>query len=294
MNMPPELVGSPDRDVDSMTQDQDGEAGGRWLITFDGALADTKLTNVMHRMLKTLEKVYDYPVDIEFTLNFTTESSYAVNLVQCRPLQTKGVGKRVSMPEGITQENIFFHAEGTFMGSNTMQPIRRIIFVDPEGYSALSLSQKYDIARLIGKINRGIIDRQSMPTLLIGPGRWGTTTPSLGVPVRFSEINNVCLIVELAHMREGLMPELSFGTHFFLDLVETDIFYIALFPDTHQSSFNMNMLRQGPNILKEILPEQEKYEHVVIIQDLKEGCYYLFADVVSQKVVCFRWDGTRL
>jgi hypothetical protein len=177
------------------------------------------------------------------------------------------------------------------MGSNTIQPIRCIIYVDPEGYSALSLSQKYDIARLIGKINRGISDRQSMPTLLIGPGRWGTTTPSLGVPVRFSEINNVCLIVELAYMREGLMPELSFGTHFFQDLVETDIFYIALFPDAHHSAINMAMLRQGPNILKEILPDLEKYEQVVIIRDLKDSCYYLFADVVSQKVVCFSRQG---
>ena len=84
------------------------------------------------------------------------------------------------------------------------------------------------------------------------------------------------------------MPELSFGTHFFQDLVETDIFYVALFPDAQHSAINMAMLRQGPNILKEILPDLEKYEHVVIIRDLKDSCYYLFADVVSQKVVCFR------
>ncbi len=288
MKAPLELIGSPDRGADGVTWDQGDETGHRWLITFDGVLADTALTDIMSRMLKTLEKVYAYPVDIEFTINFTGESGFVVNLVQCRPLQTKGEGKRVSMPEGITEQDIFFQTEGNFMGSNTIQPIRRIIYVDPEGYSALSLSQKYDIARLIGKINRGISDRQNMPTLLIGPGRWGTTTPSLGVPVRFAEINNVCLIVELAYMREGLMPELSFGTHFFQDLVETDIFYIALFPDAHHFAINMAMLRQGPNILKEILPDLEKYEHVVIIRDLKDSCYYLFADVVSQKVVCFR------
>ena len=68
-----------------------------------------------------------------------------------------------------------------------------------------------------------------MPTLLLGPGRWGTSTPSLGVPVRFSEINNIAVLVEIAYMRDDLIPELSFGTHFFQDLVETDIF-IALFP----------------------------------------------------------------
>jgi len=285
--IPCEMVGMVDHEA--MDERRDHEAGDAtpWIVTFDGVLSETDLPAVMQRMLKTLERAYDYPVDIEFTVNFTSEKTFAVNLVQCRPLQTKGEGKRVSIPVNIPKEDILFRIEGTFMGSSTVQPIRRVIFVEPEDYSSLALTEKYDIARLIGRINRQIPDRESMPTLLIGPGRWGTTTPSLGVPVRFSEINNMCLILEIAHMREGLMPELSFGTHFFQDLVETDIFYVALFPDSPGSMLNMGTLDPYPNRFPEILPEYAKYEGVVKVKDLESDSCYLCADVISQRVMCF-------
>lgn len=65
--------------------------------------------------------------------------------------------------------------------------------------------------------------------MLIGPGRWGVTTPSLGVPVIFSEICNMAVICEVASTDAGFMPELSYGSHFFQDLVETGIFYVAMF-----------------------------------------------------------------
>jgi hypothetical protein len=226
-------------------------------------------------------------VDIEFTVNFTDDDAFVINLVQCRPLQTKGVGKRVRIPKDIPADRILFRLEGNFMGSSINQSVKRIVYVDPESYHKLTLSEKYDVARLIGKINRQILDRDSLPTLLIGPGRWGTTTPSLGVPVRFSEINNVSVIVELAHMGGNLMPELSYGTHFFQDLVETDIFYIAFFPDAKQATLNKDLIHDGQNLLKMLLPEQGKYEHVVMIKDLGENPYYLYADVVTRKVLCF-------
>ncbi|MCU0575767.1 MAG: PEP/pyruvate-binding domain-containing protein [Desulfobacterota bacterium] len=283
-----DLMGYPDRDSNDMTWEKDPGGQERWILTFDGVLSESPLTEVMQRMLKALEKVYDYPVDIEFTVNFTGEDSFAVNLVQCRPLQTKGEGKQVSLPDNIPERDLLFRTDGTFMGSSTMQPIRRIVSVDPEGYHRLALTEKYDIARLIGKINRQIVDREQLPTLLIGPGRWGTTTPSLGVPVRFAEINNMCLMVELGHMGGGLMPELSFGTHFFQDLVETDIFYVALFPDAEQSYLNRELLIEGTNLLKDLLPEQRKYENVVMVKDLGKDRYYLCADVVAQRVLCYR------
>jgi len=286
-----DLLGNPDRDTGGMAWEETPGGQDRRILTFDGILSDSPLTGIMQRMLKTLEGVYNYPVDIEFTVNFTGEGGFAVNLVQCRPLQTKGEGKRVSLPADIPRKNLLFSTEGTFMGSSTMQPIRRIVSVDPDGYHRLSLSEKYDIARLIGKINRQIVDRDQLPTLLIGPGRWGTTTPSLGVPVRFAEINNMCLMVELGHMGGAATPELSFGTHFFQDLVETDIFYVALFPDAENSYLNRELLVLGTNMLKDILPEQGKYEDVVLVKDLGEERYYLCADVVTQRVLCYRDAG---
>jgi hypothetical protein len=173
------------------------------------------------------------------------------------------------------------------MGGNIVQPIKRIIYVDPEGYIKLSLSEKYDIARLIGRLNRQIRDRETTPTLLMGPGRWGTTTPSLGVPVRFSEINNLSIIVEIEYEGGSLVPELSFGTHFFQDLVETDIFYVALFPGKGDVQFNREWLDGSENMLSSLLPEAAKYQSVLRVEHVDEKRLYLMADILSQRVICF-------
>ncbi|HWR68049.1 MAG TPA: PEP/pyruvate-binding domain-containing protein, partial [Desulfomonilia bacterium] len=114
-----DLMGYPDRDSNDMTWEKDPGGQERWILTFDGVLSESPLTEVMQRMLKALEEVYDYPVDIEFTVNFTGEDRFAVNLVQCRPLQTKGEGRRVSLPDNIPERDLLFRTDGTFMGSNT-------------------------------------------------------------------------------------------------------------------------------------------------------------------------------
>ncbi|MHC4060759.1 MAG: PEP/pyruvate-binding domain-containing protein, partial [Planctomycetota bacterium] len=234
----------------------------------------------------TLERKYRYPVDIEFTINFTRDGAPMINLLQCRPLQTRGMQAKVKVPAHIEPKKILFQCQGYFMGGSICQSIERIIYVKPEGYEPLPLSQKYDIARLVGGLNKQVVDRGQLPTLLLGPGRWGTTTPSLGVPVSFSEINNITVLGEIAYEAGNLMPELSFGTHFFQDLVEADIFYVAIFPKRNEFAFRSEWFEEAPNLLGEILPEMNKYENVVKVCNLKDGQLQVIADVVSQKVVC--------
>ena len=173
------------------------------------------------------------------------------------------------------------------MGSNVLLPISRIISVDPEGYSRLTLSEKYDIARLIGRLNRQIEDKSRTQVMLMGPGRWGTSTPALGVPVRFAEINNIAVMVEIEYMGETLMPELSFGTHFFQDLVETDIFYAALFLNNEQTALNAAWLEGMENLLASLLPESAKYAHIVQVFDTDCRKLSLMSDILTQKVLCF-------
>ena len=83
------------------------------------------------------------------------------------------------------------------------------------------------------------------------------------------------------------MPELSFGTHFFQDLVESDIFYVALFPQKETVVFNKDKLLEMPNLLTDFCPEEHKYEDVVKVYDLNTGQLQIMCDVVSQKVICF-------
>jgi len=282
-----DLIASPDHHTEQRMKELGMKAQRSWVLTFDGLLSHTNFTQIMQKMLKRLESYYQYPLDIEFTVNFADDNSFKINLVQCRPLQTKGLKANVQIPGSIKPEKILFASEGYTMGGNISQPIKRIIYVDLQAYVETPVSQKYSIARLVGKLNRQIADRETVPTILFGPGRWGTTTPSLGVPVDFSEINRITALVEIAYEGGNLMPELSFGTHFFQDLVESDIFYVALFPQKKGVVFNKDKLLEMPNLLTDFLPEEHKYQDVVKVCETDAGQLQIMCDIVSQKVVCF-------
>jgi len=287
LNMKLDLIAETDPHTKRKMKELGMKTQRYWILTFKKLLSNTNFTEIMQKILKTLENYYQYPIDIEFTVNFTDDDAFKINLVQCRPLQTKGIKASVQLPENIKSEKILFASQGHTMGGSISQPIKRIIYVDPQAYVKTPIPQKYSIARLIGKLNRQIANRENTPTILLGPGRWGTTTPSLGVPVNFAEINKITVLAEIAYEGGNLMPELSFGTHFFQDLVESDIFYVALFPQKESVVFNKDKLAEMPNLLTDFCPEEHKYEDVVKVYDLNTGQLQIMCDVVSQKVICF-------
>ena len=260
---------------------------GSWLFTFERLLTQTSFAAIMRRLLTTIERAYEYPVDVEFTGTYASNGQLYLNLIQCRPLQTRGIqSTRVEIRE-VDDAQTLFRSKGSFMGGSIVQPIARAIAVDAQAFMDLSLSDKYELARIIGRLNRFIQTRGQLPTLLLGPGRWGTSTPRLGVPVRFAEINAMAAIGEISFSAGGLQPELSFGTHFFQDLVETGIFYVALNPEKQDCLVNASMLTALPNRLSELLPDDARFAEVLRVVDLPAG-YQLRADIMSQKVVCAR------
>ncbi len=287
LNLPVKFIGSRDFDIERKIQQYGGIERAVWVITFDELLMNTPFTADMRRMMKTISSTYQYPVDIEFTVNFNQEDSYRINLLQCRPHQAKGIGKKLEIPKIQIKENVYFESGGNFLGGSILQPLKRIIYVDPHRYSALPLSQKYEAARLVGRINKETGDRENNPTLLIGPGRWGTTTPSLGVPVRFAEINHISVLVELAIMSDNVLPELSFGTHFFQDLVETDIFYVALFPDSKNVIYHSEFINQFEDIFSTLIPDALAFREIIKVHDVTAAKLELAADIVSQRVICY-------
>ena len=263
------------------------QAKDSWILTFDELLETTPFAKTMSNMLRKLEQVYRYPVDIEFTVNFNAQGSPKINLLQCRPFQTKGHYSRVELPEKISKSKILLQQEANFMGGSIYQAISRIIYIDPQGYAGLCLSAKHEVARLTGRLNKQIGQRDKMPTILLGPGRWGTTTPAMGVPVTFSEINNITAIGEIAYQDGSLIPDLSFGTHFFQDMVEMDIFYMAIYPEKEGVVFNTAWLRKQPNILKDLMPDDACFADVVHVYDLRAKDLRLLSDIVTQKMICF-------
>lgn len=126
--------------------------------------------------------------------------------------------------------------------------------------------------------------------MIIGPGRWGTSTPSFGVPVSFQEIRSVSIICELAVMHEGLIPDVSLGTHFFNDLVELDMLYLAVFPEREGYQFHESSLTSLPNALSRLLPRSSDWAQalwVIEAQDLaQDRLLCLHADSVQQQAMC--------
>jgi hypothetical protein len=263
-----------------------------WMLTFSGVLSNTSFVRDMREMLHTLSSAYDYPVDVEFTANAGVDSEYRINLVQCRPLQAQGAGTVKEPPAEIDDKDLIIRTRGAVIGQSRLSTIDRLIYVVPSAYAQLPDRARYSIARLIGEIVRLPLSGGRDSLMLIGPGRWGTTTPSLGVPVTFSEISRVSVLCELVTMREDLIPDVSLGTHFFSELVEMNILYIALFPDEAESLVNQQFLVEAPNQLVHLMPSVSKGQievvKVIDVHDLSPSREVrLYADTIGQTAVCY-------
>ena len=262
-----------------------GRAQPLVVADFRGLLATTEFPGFMRDVLDALAGAYDYPVDVEFTVNVTARGEVRVGIVQCRPLQTRGPGAAVAMPELAGTGGVLFETRGNFMGGNVRTPLRYVVAVRPERYLRLGTPDRHGVARLVGLVNRALADETFA---LIGPGRWGTTTESLGVPVRFAEINHASALVETTYAEGDFRPELSYGSHFFQDLVETGIFYAAVFDGRPGTTYAPGLVWARPNVVTDLVPDAAAHlvdvVHVARFDDLE-----LASDIVSQHVVC--WQG---
>ncbi|MDO5678169.1 MAG: PEP/pyruvate-binding domain-containing protein [Propionibacteriaceae bacterium] len=252
------------------------------ICDLQGLLATTDFGELMREVLKTLSDTYDYPVDIEFTVNIRPDGEYRFNLVQCRPLQTRGLGRTVQVPQPTSESDCLFTSHGNFMGGNVRLPIGAVVYVRPKRYLSLGHQDRYAVARLVGDATRAL---RGQGVMVIGPGRWGTSTPSLGVPVNFTEVAAADALIEFTYPDADFHPDLSYGSHFFQDIVEGETFYAAIFDGRPGVVFNHERLTNQANEIAELVPTAPSgvadVVHVVHTPGL-----ILYSDVVSQRIVC--------
>jgi hypothetical protein len=262
-----------------------------WMLTFDKLLSEGSFVSDMQSMLKTLEEAYEHPVDIEFTTNFSDPSSYKINLLQCRPFQMKGNILSVERPQDVPRSQIVLESKGPVIGGSVATTVDRIIYVDPEVYGKMVVGDRYEVARTVGKLAHLNDNGEKKTLLLIGPGRWATTTPQLGVPVSFSEINSASVLCEIISMHEGLVPEASLGTHFFNDLVESNMLYCAIYPKREDNIFNRQFFAKSKNKLASLLPEAAAFKSAIKVIDCDGGkgspLVRLNSDVLKQDLICY-------
>jgi hypothetical protein len=188
------------------------------------------------------------------------------------------------------KDDLIIAARGAVVGQSRLTTIDRLVYVSPTLYGRLPLQARHEVARLLGAINHargpGIES-----VMMLGPGRWGTTSPHLGIPVNFSDINHVSVLCEIVAMHENLVPDVSLGTHFLNEIVERNILYLALFPQQGDNFLSQGFFEDSPSSLLDLVPSAENMDGVVRVIDtarvVKGGYIRLSADAIGQKVLCY-------
>ncbi len=231
------------------------------VVTFDGLVSSTPFMAKMRTMLKLLRERIGSPVDVEFA-----SDGRDLYLLQCRPQSFSSDAVASAIPRDLPLDRIVF-AANRYVSNGRVPDITHIVYVDPEEYDRLeSLDDLKDVGRVIGRLNKMLPKRQF---ILMGPGRWGSRGDiKLGVSVTYSDINNTAVLMEIAAKKGNYTPDLSFGTHFFQDLVEAGIRYLPLFPGEEGQVCNELFLRRAPNILAELAPEYAHLSDVVHVIDV--------------------------
>jgi len=225
------------------------------VITYDELFRRTPLAANFRELLGKLEEHYHSPVDTEFTLQVTNPHSSQpkvdICILQCRP-QSHFKESKVHLPTSINPADAIFSTQ-RLVPSGRVTGITHVIYVTPEGYFSLTTqAERAHIGRLVSQLNERMA---GLTFIAIGPGRWGTVNPDLGVPINYSDIYNTRALVELAGIGSIAVPEPSFGTHFFQDLVEANIYPLAIYLEDPEVQFNHSFFYDTRNRLDEFLPE---------------------------------------
>jgi hypothetical protein len=231
------------------------------VVTFDGLFAGGTFLDQIGSALRVLKTELATAVDLEFA-----HDGSELYLLQCRAQSHAGAMQPASIPKGIRNEDILFTAK-RLVTSGLVQSQSYIVYVDPQEYGEVaSLPDLLAVGRAVSRLNQ-LLPKRTF--LLMGPGRWGSRGDiRLGVSVTYSDINNASMLIEIARKKKGYMPEPSFGTHFFQDLVEASIRYLPLFPDDPDVIFREEFLKNAENLLPGLLPEFEHLANVVRVVDI--------------------------
>jgi hypothetical protein len=266
------------------------DSSEKLVLTFNKLISGTNFVKITGNMLERLDRAYGHPVDTEFTASVDSGGRVRVNLLQCRPLWLPGLSGPLNLPDNIPYDRTLFKATKVISGG-VVSRIRHIIYIDPRRYTEItSMELKRSVGRVVGRLNRHP-RLVAGKFLMMGPGRWGSGNIDLGVNVSYADIDNTAVLVEIAREDSGHVPEVSYGTHFFQDLVEGQIIYLPVYPDDPNTMFNSLFFEGATNILTDLLPETGELEnvvHVIDVPKIADGAYArIVADPQSHSAICF-------
>lgn len=216
-------------------------------LTFDKLINRTPFASRMREQLKRLEEAYGCPINVEYAINGND-----VYLLQCRPLVQAEAAEFIRLPRSVQRRDQLFYTR-EIVRSGEVRKIDYLVYVDPRRYHEIeSREARVALGRVVGRINDAL---EGECFVLIGPGRWGSNDSALGVRVSYADINHCRVLIEVARSKGGYVPEVSYGTHFFQELVEDGIFYLPLHPEERGVVFNEGFFDGAPNCLAELTPK---------------------------------------
>jgi hypothetical protein len=229
------------------------------VVTFDRFTHDSGYPAFLRWVLSRLETAYGCPVDIEFACD-----GHEFYLLQCRP-QVVRQAEEVRVPSEVPPDRQVFSACRD-IDSGSVHGVEYVVLIDPQDYNRLeSAERRLGVSRAVRLLNERLQERRF---ILMGPGRWGTRDSRMGVHVGYADINHTHMLIEIARPVGGFVPEVSFGSHFFQDLVESRIPYLALYPEEEGNLFDEEFLHGSRNALPHLLPELAGYADVVRVIDV--------------------------
>jgi pyruvate,water dikinase len=234
------------------------------VVTFGGLFSQTTFLKQVRAILGALQDALGHPVDIEFAHDGTD-----FYLLQCRSQSQSEESTPALIPVNVAPEKVIFTAD-RYVSNGNVPDITHIVYVDPQKYGELkSYEDMAAVGRVVSRLNQNLPKRRF---ILMGPGRWGSRGDiRLGVSVTYSDINNTAMLIEIARRQKDYLPEPSFGTHFFQDLVEASIRYLPLYPDEPGVVFNEGFLTSRPNILSHLVPDYARLAEVVRVIHVPES-----------------------
>ena len=276
------LLYSHDTEAESAYRDR-GQYKNILFVSCDGIVRNKTLMADMSGILQTLQTEYDHPVDIEYTVNFSPEGDHLIDLLQCRPLTQAAAGEEVSLPGPEQRETALVETKGVSMGFSRSFRVDCIVYIDAVAYYQMPYADKYKVKTALSAVNwhfRG----KGKRLVLITPGRIGTSSPELGVPSSFADISEFNAIIEVSESEAGYMPELSYGSHFFQDLVEAGILYSAVFKDETTPAFAPERLKAMADMTGE-LTGSEELKGIMYVLDMENSAVMLYYDMIEERLL---------
>ncbi|MEC9458164.1 MAG: PEP/pyruvate-binding domain-containing protein [Candidatus Thermoplasmatota archaeon] len=214
-------LSSDDRIVDSIRR---GE--GARLVTFAPVLKHNKfpLAQILDHVLKTCEDFLASPVELEFAIEVDeVQNVKKFAILQVRPLMDESVDIDIKLDEVDRDGAVCISSKS--LGNGVIEGIKDVVYVHPDRMDRM---RTIELVPLIEEIDAKLRN-EGRPYILIGPGRWGSSDPSLGIPVQWNQIMGAKTIIEAPMADIHVDP--SQGTHFFQNIVTFNIGYLTIMKD---------------------------------------------------------------